>query len=156
MTQRRTTILAYVLTVLAVIGTVASCTGHAIQVFAAEALTICEGGDRAGRGLTCIVDSDTGWEDGVKWRLTRRDGGVDTPEISHAECSAEYALGERARDRLLGLMSGGYSIAMGEADRYGRALAVVTLSDGRDAGSVLIAEGMAQPWPNEGNIWCGR
>ena len=35
-------------------------------------------------------------------------------------------------------------------------LAKVRLADGRDAGQVLIHEGMAQAWPNTGNRWCGR
>ena len=29
---------------------------------------VCSGGNRAARKLTCIVDGDTGWENGVKWR----------------------------------------------------------------------------------------
>jgi hypothetical protein len=28
--------------------------------------------------------------------------------------------------------------------------------DGRDAGDVLMAEHLAQPWPNRGNVWCER
>jgi hypothetical protein len=31
----------------------------------------------------------------------------------------------------------------------------VQLANGRDAGEVLIAEGLAQPWLNKGNRWCG-
>ncbi|MEO1749922.1 MAG: hypothetical protein AAFR27_15140 [Pseudomonadota bacterium] len=42
----------------------------------AYALDICTGGDRAARKVTCLVDGDTGWQNGVKWRLE----GVDTPE----------------------------------------------------------------------------
>jgi len=33
----------------------------------------------------CLVDGDTGWERGVKWRLTR----VDTPEVSEPSCANE-------------------------------------------------------------------
>ncbi|MCF1502217.1 thermonuclease family protein [Afifella sp. H1R] len=118
---------------------------------AGEMLPICSGGNRAARKVTCLVDGDTGWESGIKWRAI----DVDTPEISHAECDRERELGERARDRLRELMAGGYTIEW--ADRrgsLGRELATIRLSDGRDAGKVLIQEGLSQRWPNEGNRWC--
>lgn len=35
-----------------------------------------------------------------------------------------------------------------------RALLSIGLADGRDAGRVLMEEGLAQPWPNVGNVWC--
>ncbi len=38
---------------------------------------------------------------------------------------------------------------------YGRALVRIALADGRDAGKVLLKEGLAQPWANSGNVWCG-
>ena len=40
--------------------------------------------------------------------------------------------------------------------RYGRTPVRVRLTDGRDAGAVLLAETLAQPWPNKGDVWCGR
>lgn len=117
----------------------------------ALAIPVCSGGNREARKLTCIVDGDTGYERGVKWRAVE----VDTPEIGHAACPAEKRTGTAARTRLAALMAGGYRIAFtGKADRYQRALARVILSDGRDAGHVLIAEGLSQPWPNRGNRWC--
>ncbi|MEC5292643.1 thermonuclease family protein [Aurantimonas sp. C2-6-R+9] len=119
----------------------------------ADAIPVCSGGDRAARKLTCIVDGDTGWERGVKWRAL----DVDTPEISQPECAEERRLGLKARERLRQLMAGGYRIEWtGGRGRYGRELANVILSDGRDAGQVLIEESLSQPWPNEGNRWCGR
>ncbi|WP_128292026.1 thermonuclease family protein [Afifella aestuarii] len=119
---------------------------------AGEMLPICTGGNRAARKVTCVVDGDTGWEAGVKWRAI----DVDTPEIGHAACIRERQLGERARDRLRELMSDGYTIEwVHERGNFGRELATVRLSDGRDAGQVLIEEGLSQRWPNEGNVWCG-
>lgn len=120
----------------------------------AETLSVCQGGDRAERHLTCIVDGDTGWENGVKWRYE----AIDTPEMSgHAECKAESRRAVEARDRLRQLMDSGYTINWsGESGSYGRKLVTITLADGRDAGNVLMAEGLAQPWPNDGNVWCGR
>ena len=121
---------------------------------AGRSIPICSGGDRAGRRLTCIVDGDTGWQDGVKWRLTSRSGGVDAPEISKPDCAAERTAGDRATRRLQALMASGYTMAVTGTDRYDRQLVVVTLADGRDAGGVLIEEGHAQRWPNSGNPWC--
>lgn len=39
----------------------------------------------------------------------------------------------------------------GESGHYGRDLVTITLSDGRDAGKVLMSEGLAQCWPNDGD-----
>lgn len=118
----------------------------------AQPLDICSGPDRAIRNVTCIHDGDTGWEKGLKWRMI----GVDTPEFRpHAECAAEIELAAVARDRLIALMSEGYTII--SSDRYDdseRLLVDVELSDGRDAGHVLLYEGLAQPWPNNENPWC--
>ena len=124
----------------------------ATEAFAREALPVCSGGHRAVRKLTCIVDGDTGWEAGEKWRLE----GIDAPELSKPECGAEKAKATASRDRLRALMGGGYEMSRGEPDRYGRTLVTVTLADGRDVGDVLMTEGLAQPWPNHGNVWCGR
>lgn len=121
----------------------------------AYAIDICTGGNRAARKVTCLVDGDTGWQDGVKWRLLE----IDTPETFEAECPAEKQMGEKAKLRLQSLMAGGYRLADSERkDRTSerRALVRVILPDGRDAGRVLLEEGLAQPWPNKGNIWCGR
>lgn len=114
---------------------------------AGVAVPLCSGPVRQ----TCIVDGDTGWEAGTKWRMA----GIDAPEVSKPDCAAEKRVGDRATRRLQSLMSGGYSMRRGGWDIYGRRLVSVRLSNGRDAGEILIAEGLAQPWPNSGNRWCG-
>jgi endonuclease YncB( thermonuclease family) len=98
------------------------------------------------------VDGDTGWQDGLKWRML----AIDTPEMAdNAECARERELAIAARDRLQVLMGNGYSINwLGRNDRYGRALVNVILANGQDAGNVLLQEGLAQPWPNYSNPWC--
>ena len=84
----------------------------------AATIPVCSGGDREARKVTCLVDGDTGWESGVKWRAL----DVDTPEIGHAECATEKRLGIAARDRLRQLMAGGYTIEWsGAKGYYGRA-----------------------------------
>ena len=100
---------------------------------------------------TCIVDGDTGWESGVKWRLH----DVDTPEVSQARCRNERNQGIAARDRLQDLMRAGYTIDwLGRTDRYGRQLVRVRLGDGADAGRVLLREGLARSWPDGAKTWC--
>jgi len=119
--------------------------------FAGGLLPVCSGGDRAARHVTCIVDGDTGWENGVKWRSL----DVDAPEIDHAACERERRLGIEARDQLRALMAGGYTIEWEKRKgRFGRELVRVRLADGRIAGQALIKAGLSQPWPNHGNRWC--
>lgn len=106
------------------------------------------------RRHTCLVDGDTGWQDGIKWRMQ----GIDAPEMDEkAECEAERLKARAALDRLLALMADGYTVTpTGRKDRFGRGLVDVVLKDGRDAGRVLMAEGFAQVWPNSRNVWCSR
>lgn len=103
---------------------------------------------------TCLVDGDTGWQDGIKWRLLN----IDAPEMDgKAECAAEREKAEASLRRLTELMADGYIVRdSGRKDRFNRALVDIALRDGRDAGRVLMAEGFAQAWPNQGNVWCGR
>lgn len=119
------------------------------------AIEECTGDDRAARKVTCVVDGDTLWEKGKKLRMLE----IDAPETFGAACERERQMGEAAKNRLIALMERGYRIRYsGEKDRTSdkRDLVEVILSDGRDAGQVLIREGLAQAWPNKGNKWCGR
>ena len=101
---------------------------------------------------TCLVDGDTGYADDRKWRLI----AVDTPEPRQFQCAEEKRLGHAATLRLQQLMASGYRlIPNGRLDRHRRVLVDLRLADGRDVGAVLLAENLAQPWPNTGNVWCG-
>lgn len=117
-----------------------------------DSLTICSGPNRAERKVTCLVDGDTGWERGVKWRLE----GVDTPEYAaHAECPEEPEKAAQSTMRMLELMKGGYKIEwLGEKGGAGRDLVRIWLSNGRDAGQVLIDEGFAVQWPHRPRVFC--
>ncbi len=120
-----------------------------------RAIEECSGGDRADRKVTCVVDGDTLWERGKKLRMLE----IDAPETFGAACDRERKIGEAAKNRLIALMNRGYRIDYsGNKDWTSdkRDLVHVILSDGRDAGTVLINEGLAQRWPNKGNVWCGR
>lgn len=119
----------------------------------AQSIELCSGRNRAALKVTCVYDGDTGWQHGLKWRLL----DIDAPEIQGAACQNELEIAIRSRDRLAELMAPGYTVQWnGRRDRSKRALLSISLADGRDAGRVLIDEGLAQPWPNVGNIWCGQ
>lgn len=118
----------------------------------AAGFDMCSGGNRAARKVTCLVDGDTGWEHGVKWRLK----DVDTPEYAaHAECPEEPARAAQATARMLEMMRGGYEIDwIGQKGGFARDLVHITLGNGRDAGRVLIEEGLAVHWPHVPRVWC--
>jgi endonuclease YncB( thermonuclease family) len=116
---------------------------------AAAALPVCP--DPPAKRNDCVHDGDTWWSDGVKYRHSE----IDTPEISHSvECVEEFQAGLEARNRLAELMVDGFIVeATGKNDRYGRALATIQLTDGREAGEVLVAEGLAEKFGTASN-WC--
>lgn len=102
---------------------------------------------------SCLIDGDTGRDNGRKWRLI----SIDAPELAEPACDNERQLAVAARRRLQELLAGGYSIRpSGRDDPNGRELVDILLPDGRDAARVLLEEGLAQRWPNRGNVWCDR
>lgn len=102
---------------------------------------------------TCLIDGDTGRDNGRKWRLI----SIDTPELSEPQCENERRIAIVARDRLRALLASGYRIrSSGRRDPHGRLLVDIELPDGRDVGRILLQEGLAQKWPNRGNVWCDR
>lgn len=105
-----------------------------------------------GGGTNCVVDGDTFWFAGVKYRIA----DIDTPETHPPRCAAEAALGARATERLAALLNAGpFSLESGDrpSDRYGRALRVVT-RDGASIGETLVAEGLARRWGGHRDPWC--
>lgn len=116
----------------------------------ALALPICPA---SGKRSDCVHDGDTWWIGRTKYRHA----DLDTPEIgSSAMCEAEVAIGLRARDRLSELMAGGFTVEpTGERGGFGRDLAFIRLSDGREAGEVLVGEGLAVFYKAEPDgYWC--
>lgn len=109
---------------------------------------ICRGAVRT----TCVVDGDTFWLDGLKYRIA----DIDTPEVSQPRCAAEKMLGDRATRRLAELMNAGsftLSPADRDADRYGRKLRILH-RDGASLGGTLVSEGLAHPWGGSKQSWC--
>lgn len=103
------------------------------------------------RRSDCVHDGDTWWIGRTKFRHAV----IDAPEIGDsAQCAAEIDKGRAARDRLAGVMSDGFHVVTtGEVDRYGRSLATIVLSDGREAGELLVSEGLAGIYGRD-NDWC--
>jgi len=103
--------------------------------------------------VTCVVDGDTLWLNGVKIRVA----DYDAPEISKPRCPSELALGQRATERFMELLNQGpFQLTMQgnrNEDRYGRELRVV-MRNGKSLGDTLIAEGLAHPWVGHKLPWC--
>lgn len=109
---------------------------------------VCAGGAR----ITCVVDGDTFWLDGVKIRIA----DINTPETSQPQCAAEAALGRRATGRLAQLLSDGpftLEPADRDEDRYGRKLRIA-MRDGQSVGGMLVGEGLAHAWRGRMESWC--
>ena len=106
-----------------------------------------------GPRTTCLVDGDTIWVEGVKFRLA----GFDTPEPTNDLCGgdAERALAARASARLLELLnSGTWTLRpTGAIGGRGRDLAAL-YAQGRDVGAILVAERLARWWPDGDEWWC--
>lgn len=102
--------------------------------------------------INCVVDGDTFWLEGTKYRIA----DINAPEVSRPGCSAEAALGERATSRLVDLLnSGSFSLQNidRDEDRYGRKLRIVTRA-GRSLGDALVTDGLAERWSGRRRNWC--
>lgn len=105
-----------------------------------------------GGGRDCVVDGDTFWFEGEKYRIA----DIDTPETHGSRCAAEAELGAAATRRLhRWLNAGAFSLESvdRDTDRYGRKLRVVTRS-GASVGEVLVGEGLAREWDGARRPWC--
>jgi len=105
-----------------------------------------------GKRRNCIVDGDTFWFHGEKYRIL----DINTPEISTPRCDRELQLGQAASRRLRQLLNAGpFSLETGPelTDRYGRNLRRV-MRGGQSLGDVLVAEGLAEEWQGFRRSWC--
>lgn len=106
----------------------------------------------SGGGRNCVIDGDTFWFAGNKYRIA----DIDTPETHPARCPEEAALGGAATKRLHEwLNDGAFSLQTIDRDRdmHGRKLRILTRG-GTSVGSVLVAEGLARPWEGPRRPWC--
>ncbi|WP_425051521.1 thermonuclease family protein [Psychromarinibacter sp. S121] len=106
----------------------------------------------SGKRVTCIVDGDTFWLKGEKFRLD----GYDTPEPQNNICGGdvERALAHKASAAFMELMNSGVvTISRTGKDRHERTLAHVYV-DGVNVGETLVAMGFARRWPDGCEFWC--
>lgn len=122
----------------------------------------------SGQGISCasliVIDGDTIKCDGQNMRLLGGGvpfkSGVDAPEMgSRAKCDYERDLALKAKARLKELLLDGVPRIedSGARDRTQsrRPLVNIYLPDGREAGQVLMSEGLAREWRPKHRIdWC--
>ena len=78
---------------------------------------------------------------------------IDAPEIE-GQCAYESNLAQRSKHRLAELLQGqSVEVLRQGTDRYGRTLASVRVN-GRDAGDILVSEGLARIWSGRREPWC--
>jgi endonuclease YncB( thermonuclease family) len=113
----------------------------------AAQIPMCGSGPR----ITCVVDGDTVWVAGVKYRFEE----IDTPEKGGlAECMQEGLLAIEAANRLAEILSTNeFTIVATGRDRYGRTLAHFMIGN-RSAGEILIAEALGRRWRGRTERWC--
>ncbi|HEX7854647.1 MAG TPA: thermonuclease family protein [Sphingobium sp.] len=87
-----------------------------------------------------------------------RIAGIDAPESrpENAKCARELARGQAATHAAIPLLKGRTVTIDRVGKSYQRAVARLDL-DGTDVGRLLIAEGIARPWPRgkPKPDWCG-
>lgn len=108
----------------------------------------------SGKRITCIVDGDTFWRDGTKYRIL----GYDAPEAGDgARCEKERVLADRATQQLQQLMSTpGIQYRDQGQDRYGRVLTRVLTENG-DVADQMISLGFGHSYRGgfrDRNQWC--
>mgnify|MGYP002377449583 FL=1 len=83
--------------------------------------------------------------------------GVDAPEIK-GRCEEEKAAALAARDHLRSLVQDGRVFLWNvQVEKYGRALAAVSLNDGRDVAAEMLAGGFGRPYGGEKRAgWCSK
>lgn len=119
-------------------------------LWSALAIPICGSGKR----VNCIVDGDTIWHGGIKYRMA----GYNTlePLKQHAKCFREIQRAKKATKRFQQLIAKGYRLQnTGRSAKWNRSEAYIRLPDGRDVGKILISEGHAKAYKAPGyKEWC--
>jgi endonuclease YncB( thermonuclease family) len=118
------------------------------QAPASATFSICH----MGGGVNCVVDGDTAWITGTKYRIA----DIDAPETHPPRCPHEAELGDKATVRLAALLNDGpfeLKPVERDADRFGRKLRLV-VRRGHSLGDQLVAEGLARTWDGARHPWC--
>jgi endonuclease YncB( thermonuclease family) len=115
-----------------------------------QSLTLPAGQTRVVR----VIDGDTIAVSDLRAHVRLK--GIDAAEIHKGrngyKCDAELELGQKAKARMEELLSPPHKVVVKhtkDMDQYGRRVAIVT-SDGKDAGQILVQEGLAKEWDGNG------
>lgn len=102
------------------------------------------------RRITCVVDGDTLWYQGIKIRLL----DIDAPEVEGL-CLNERQLAQSAKLELTRLLNTGLiRITYDGQDRYGRHLATLLVREG-EVGPAMLAAGLAESFGQRSpSPWC--
>ncbi len=102
------------------------------------------------RRITCVVDGDTLWYQGIKIRLL----DIDAPEVEGL-CLNERQLAQFAKLELTRLLNTGLiRITYDGQDRYGRHLATLLVREG-EVGPAMLAAGLAESFGQRSpSPWC--
>jgi endonuclease YncB( thermonuclease family) len=105
----------------------------------------------SGKRVICVVDGDTVWYQGVKYRFEE----IDTPEKGElAECPQEALQAAEATERLSEILSShDFTIELTGRKTYDRVLARFVIGK-TTAGAMLVKEGLARPWSGRTEDWC--
>lgn len=142
--------------------------GAFLAVMALVGSVFFGGSTASSHGVPCVllvvIDGDTVKCDGQNMRLLGGGvpfkSGVDAPELgSRAKCELERDLALKAKARLKELLLAGVprieDSGARDRTRSRRPLVNIYLPDGREAGQVLISEGLAREWrPKQRIFWC--
>lgn len=103
------------------------------------------------RRITCVVDGDTLWYQGMKIRLL----DIDAPEVK-GHCVNERELAQAATAELTRLLNTGLvRIAFDGQDKFSRHLARIWVREG-EVGPAMITAKLAEPFGQRGpSPWCG-
>lgn len=114
---------------------------------ARTSMPICSSGKR----VSCVVDGDTFWFNGTKYRLK----DIDTPEVD-GTCREEKRLAANATRALsLFLSKGEMKLRTYGTGHFGRTLVNVSVG-GQDAGTHLLQRRLARHWPDGHKFWCNN
>jgi micrococcal nuclease len=107
-----------------------------------------------GGARNCLIDGNSFWYDGRKYRLA----DIDAPELHRPNCDQERILGKQAAYQLYKLINKQrFSLKKSkpEYDKYGRNL-VVMMQNGASVGKKLLAEGLAKKYGDASSNWCSN
>ena len=104
-----------------------------------------------------VVNGDTVWAGGVKYRIKN----LDAPEVhknpKHGyKCAAEKIRGDAATDMAKALLMDVDVTLINDdqEDVYGRTITEIRLANGRMFSDVMIQHGFARKWTGKKSDWC--